>query len=316
MQLNSAHGAFFKSIPIPQLLFAGAWLFFCALLMSSLQIFVDHISFFHQFHAEKYKKIDAYPNALPDLGFSICPAIASEHLADHIMSAIVGISLASSMFHSERWRIIRRFCVLEGSLFLLRSVTITITLLPNPFKACQFEATIEESLVYQGLRVMAGQRSTCGDVLFSGHAMIMVLCCLFWFHYMPTTIPLRISRVMKWIIAIATFCGVASCVCTKFHYSVDVTVGAILATLLFTLYHLFVRIPEFKERKTLFWRFIRWYEVDLHLTFENDPRYMRQLDKADLIGASSVFPYEIDSPDIVGTPERASEIAEIQLEGV
>jgi len=314
MQLNAAHVAFFKSIPIPQLLLSGAWLFFCALLMSSLQIFVDHISFFHQFHAEKYK-VDHYPNALPDLGFSLCPAISSEHLADHIMGAIVGISLASSLFHSERWRILQRFSLLEGSLFLLRSVTITITLLPNPFKACQFEATVEESLVYQGLRVMAGQRSTCGDVLFSGHAMIMVLCCLFWFHYMPTTIPLRISRVIKWIIAIATFCGVASCVCTKFHYSVDVTVGAILATCLFTVYHLFIRIPEFIQSKTLFWRFIRWYEVDLHLTFDNDARRFAQLEKANLIGAP-IFPYELDSPDIVGTPDRGSEIAEIELEGV
>lgn len=296
-----------RSIPIPQLIFAGVWFFICGLWNSSLQIFVDHVSFFHQFHAAKYKQ-GVQPEALPDLGFALCPEIPRERLADDICSAILGISLASTLFHSERWKILQRFSLLEGSLFILRGCTISITLLPNPFKACQVQAEIDESLIYQGLRVMAGQRVTCGDVLFSGHTAIMVLCCLFWFHYMPSGVPPRISRVIKWIIFIATFCGVSACVCTKFHYSVDVTVGVILASCLFTLYHLVIQMPKFVEKKTPFWRFICWYEGHIHTVYElssNTNKAISQMEKANLIGSASLF----DGEGGTGSPRSPENVS-------
>jgi len=251
-----------QSIPGPQILFGFIYIFCCGLWNSTLQIFVDHVTYYRQWHASKL--ITMQREALPDLGFDLCPKIGREHLADDIEAAILGITVASALFHSKRWSIMRRFFILQGTIFFLRGCTISITLLPNPFQACKPLPDRDENYMWEGLKIMGGQRITCGDVLFSGHSATMVLCCQFWFHYMPRDIPPRVRTILLWCMFLATLAGVLSCVCTKFHYSVDVFVATLLSISVFSIYHLVIRMQDFLDRKEWYCRLLAWYEFELY----------------------------------------------------
>eukprot|EP00397_Hematodinium_sp_SG-2012_P039213 GEMP01042781.1.p1 GENE.GEMP01042781.1~~GEMP01042781.1.p1 ORF type:complete len:304 (+),score=21.22 GEMP01042781.1:44-955(+) len=241
---------------IPQLATAYLYFFLCTWWNSSLQIVVDHLTYYHQLHGS----LSGPQQSLPDLGFYYCPAISRVRLSDELLSVIIVISLLAVACHRDAGKIIKRAFMIWGTLFFIRGVTISMTFLPNPFMACETEAHQDESFMIEGLKVMTGQRSTCGDVLFSGHAAAMTLLCLFWFEYLPKGTPHNIARLIKTIVFLSCALGISSCICTKFHYSVDVCVGVIFSFVFFHTYHMMIRTPKIIGQQAILFRFLAWYE--------------------------------------------------------
>eukprot|EP00818_Percolomonas_sp_WS_P004163 CAMPEP_0117450064 /NCGR_PEP_ID=MMETSP0759-20121206/8272_1 /TAXON_ID=63605 /ORGANISM="Percolomonas cosmopolitus, Strain WS" /LENGTH=256 /DNA_ID=CAMNT_0005242567 /DNA_START=328 /DNA_END=1098 /DNA_ORIENTATION=- len=124
--------------------------------------------------------------------------------------------------------IIKRYLIIHSILFFLRGISITITILPNPWEQCRADRF--DNIFLAPFKVMIGHRRTCYDVLYSGHSCAVTLTTLIWIQYETNTLI-----QLLWIpVAI---CGYVVLVATHFHYSIDVMFGAILTLMVWGVYH-------------------------------------------------------------------------------
>lgn len=130
---------------------------------------------------------------------------------------------------------------------------------------------------------------TCEDVMYSGHTAGGTIATLFmwsygkkapWFH---GTITWNWYSILTDIIAIVwLFMGWYVICASHFHYTVDVTVGALLTFTVFNGYHSIIKTVHFADvhplKGEVIGRFIRWFEahsVDLKLWQELAERSLR-----------------------------------------
>ena len=265
--------------------FAGVlWCLFCAWLNSVSQIYVDKMHWAH-FKEEGYKP-------LPDIGFILLPRIYVSRLPDVWNAVIVlGTLLPIIFLHPSKVKIMRRFAAIQGTCFLLRSITIMVTILPNPYDTCVNTSRDDEIPFLEAFRVMLGTRITCGDVLYSGHAANFTLMALIWQEYgrgfaatssaarrgsippdqeldmsmSPQIQPYDVASYsmawytgvlfprLFWIVAALGYLIIISC---RFHYTVDVVVAIVVVAKQWGLYHMIIRTPKLIERVP----FLQWYE--------------------------------------------------------
>jgi hypothetical protein len=292
-QLTSFHSIWFvKNLSVfrciadfgtRQLLAGILWFMFCGWVNSLSQIYVDKLHWAH-FKAEGSKP-------LPDVGFILLPRIRVPGLPD-LWNAItlLGTLLPVILFHPSRVKIVRRFAAIQGACWLLRAITIMVTILPNPYDTCENTSRADEIPFLEAFKVMFGFRITCGDVLYSGHAATFTLMALIWQDYgrsfaspkrlsMPpdktSDLPAGLDRFMEekvpkystecqwytgvlfprifWIVAVVGYLIIIAC---RFHYTVDVVIAIIIVTKQWGLYHMVIRTPNLIEKVP----FLQWYE--------------------------------------------------------
>jgi len=250
--------------------FVMGWVVVTGIWNSTVQAAVDHWTFFNEYHVvDTSFSNPANRRALPDLGFHLLPYIATPHIADH-WNAIMIVPTFLIMFPALgnfRARVLQRFCLIQGLCFLVRSFSILMTFLPNPYESCALNPARDESFVMEGLKVMRGERFTCGDVMYSGHSVNMTLMNLVWQQYLPkewTMTPYL--RAFWWILNIG---GLLCCVSTHFHYSVDCYLGFIVACSFWAIYHLALKVPRSQDGKE--GRLLGWLSpVGVFLWIEDD----------------------------------------------
>ena len=263
----------------PQFVTGLMWCLFCAWWNSLSQIYVDKMHWAH--FAEGNNK------PLPDIGFILLPRINISHLPDvWNVIIVVGTLLPVVLFHPDRVKILRRFAAIQGTCFLLRSVTIMVTILPNPYDTCANSSSDAEIPFIEAFKVMLGMRVTCGDVLYSGHAANFTLMALVWQEYghsylrKPSRSVLEHSVLQEdeddhnrfvgsdfsgewytsiffprlfWAIAVVGYLIIISC---RFHYTVDVVVAIVVVGKQWGLYHMVIRTPKLLDRIPV----LQWYE--------------------------------------------------------
>ena len=124
-----------------------------------------------------------------DLGFHILPFIRYPKVCDYI-NILMGILTLGTMtfLHPYPIKVWKRLVVIQGSIFLFRSFTIVVTLLPNCDKECvpsKVAGSEEENVIKETFLILLGQRVTCGDLLFSGHASNLTLMASVFQEYIP-----------------------------------------------------------------------------------------------------------------------------------
>ena len=203
---------------------AGIYFISCAYFMAIFQVIAD-------------RKNPGPINALPDFGFDILPYLPYYNLADIYVHLYLVLVLIYLFFICDHFQTaMRRFLWVMGTLYLLRSFTITFTILPTPFEGCELplgdsqHRIMSESLFSIAFKIITLRYSTCGDVLYSGHTMTLTLSTLL-LHIYSTNILIKISA---WIINII---GMLLIIATHFHYSDDVVIAFFLTILSFMIYH-------------------------------------------------------------------------------
>ncbi|KAF4693059.1 hypothetical protein FOZ63_023449 [Perkinsus olseni] len=268
-----------KQLACWQLVAGCLWMAACAYVNCISQVYSD------KFHNEYYH--GRTPELLPDLGFYLFPRIEILHLADYWnVSMAVGTMVPVVLFHPERRKVILRFLAIQGSVFLLRSATIIVTLLPQPYPLCVNGSSPDENVFIEAVKIVLGIRITCGDLLFSGHTANLTLMALIWSEYGYGFLAVdattrgysalggsnrgqvgrrhrggpvlhfvfrRLLPLLWWAAAIS---GYFVIVATRFHYTVDVLVAIIIVTKQWGLYHMYIRTPRIMRRLG----FLRWYE--------------------------------------------------------
>lgn len=113
---------------------------------------------------------------------------------------------------------IKHVVVLGNIAFMLRSVCMMVTSLPDASQCCTVRLGIDRT----------GKSGSCHDLMFSGHMTITTLALLVSLQAQPTLMPLVLPLLLTQTFAIPL---------SHNHYTVDVIVALIVASLLVATRH-------------------------------------------------------------------------------
>ncbi|KAJ4456047.1 hypothetical protein PAPYR_8893 [Paratrimastix pyriformis] len=162
---------------------------------------------------------------------------------------------------SGRLCLFRRFLILQTMIFLLRSITISVTILPDPMIVPRTNPLDKYPWPLRPLLVMVGILPTTRDYIFSGHTATAVLVARLIFNHTKWKklwFPILLVGLLG-TLAVFTMVG---CFFTlsiddpqkaRFHYTVDIFLGLVLAWLLFDWYITRVQSPPTTSLKLLWW---------------------------------------------------------------
>lgn len=115
--------------------------------------------------------------------------------------------------------IIRRTFTYLSLLYGIRSLMVVVTVIPTPMPVCYY--VIKDSVIETAIHNFFKGNESCGDVFFSGHAILYTISIFTWLNT-PTLYHSAVSIVIVTIII--TF-GYTSLLVSKFHYTIDVISG-------------------------------------------------------------------------------------------
>ena len=151
--------------------------------------------------------------------------------------------------------ILERLLVISAILYALRTITFSLTSYPPPNPYCILKtADTTKDLFELAIQQLAGTM-TCTDLLFSGHALTIILSALFIDFYSSY----RHIVLLYYIIAVV---GSFFIIAAKMHYSSDVFLAWVVAMLVFTWYHMMITLepPTTQDRKPpkVMWKTIQY----------------------------------------------------------
>ncbi|KAH9394604.1 sphingomyelin synthase [Tyrophagus putrescentiae] len=194
---------------------------------------------------------------LPDVAFALMPK--NDHaldIAEYIIMFMTASTLVMTLLHRFRSIVLRRVLFILAILYLLRAVTMSITTLPvaNPQYYCSpqlnmtdhfewwnFTKTIVSRVSHMSLGMglsVNGRHSFCGDYIFSGHTIMLVITYLFLSEYWLNSRLRRLHwRLVKYSYLMLVCVAIVCILVARGHYSVDIVIAYILASRVFFIYH-------------------------------------------------------------------------------
>jgi len=182
------------------------------------------------------------------------------------------------LLHAHRLVILRRIWLIQGLLYSYRAVTMFITVLPKPDpdyvcvpqqKQLTVLAVVNRSWeILSGMGLtMNGHHVYCGDYIFSGHTMTLVLGCLVVLEYSPGAGAWRLLHLCS---LATSLLGVLLLLLGRGHYSLDVLLAYYVTTRLWWTYHTLADNQQLKRTTKLnklsnlvWWRVFRYFEQNI-----------------------------------------------------
>lgn len=166
----------------------------------------------------------------------------------------VNVSTGVILMHKHRFIVFRRVCLILSLLYLMRSITMYVTVLPmssttyhcSP-KENHTSPVVVAKRVFQlisgfGLSIN-GKHTYCGDYIYSGHTIMLTMSYLIISEYSPKRLwPLH------WASFVASFIGVIFVLVARGHYTVDVIIAYWVTTRVFWIYHTLANHVILKNR--------------------------------------------------------------------
>jgi len=207
--------------------------------------------------------------------------------------AIVGSATTLFIFaHPQRLLILRRMMAIFGFINLLRAICVACTSLPDASPRCisQFgdpqrgaykRRSIFPKAYGRAWKLLTAPSShiSCGDMVFSGHTVLLVMCAMIFDTYCTKRecdtplirdyLSMRFLTVLKLVIYTLAGAGIFSIIGTRLHYSLDVLIAVFLTWRSWSGYHNRTMMIPFADRITprmyegcgFYWT-IKWLEAD------------------------------------------------------
>jgi len=175
---------------------------------------------------------------LPDLLFTILPAIDLDPMPDVILYVLLMSLIFRVIFHPRGLSISRRFMVICGCVYIIRSLTLIVTSFPAPQTRCKD---------YQA----SWTSFSCGDVMYGGTSVILMLVALCWTEYTKSIV----ARCVIWMVSTA---GMLSLVIARYHYTLDLLISILVTSLTWMHYHHLLALATHPKYKN---RIVAWFEV-------------------------------------------------------
>ncbi len=165
-----------------------------------------------------------------------------------IMAASIS-TFALCLFHGSRFVVLRRVFFLGGLHYLYRAITMYVTVLPKPdthYTCVPKAQNLTFVLVAQrvvkllsgvGLTIN-GEHVYCGDYIYSGHTMTLVMTYLIVKEYSP-----KRWYLLHWLSWSLSAFGIAVLLLARGHYSIDVVIAYWITTRLWWIYHTMANNP-------------------------------------------------------------------------
>ncbi|CAK4698938.1 unnamed protein product [Aphanomyces euteiches] len=212
---------------------------------------------------------------LPDLGHDILPLWKdvtvydkvypheAHKIPDIVMGILIGSTAIFAMIHPLRWKIIQRFFIIYGSLCIMRSVTVICTSLPDSAEKCRqmtplgnlqsgahgWEDITMRAVLVRSLKLLVPiGEVTCGDMVFSGHSMLMTWHT--YYKWVPGSI--NYMKVSIWLI---TIFGLVTIVWVRMHYTLDVVLALYFTVTVWSSYHRIANDVKIGHRFSMVWIF-------------------------------------------------------------
>ncbi|VDM39357.1 unnamed protein product [Toxocara canis] len=185
---------------------------------------------------------------------------ASPLVGDAMVVLCITCLVALVVLHNERVVMLRRTFFIVACLYTMRTISLLCTQLPSGYvnNNSQCRARMNRSSMNWNLfafRILqqtvklgfqdVDDKMLCGDLLFSGHTISMVISTLTIGYYLPKS--LKPLRYVPWIL---TWIGMVCMVVSRTHYTIDVVFAYWMSTGIFTLYHAFSEIETARERES------------------------------------------------------------------
>lgn len=177
---------------------------------------------------------------LNDFGFDVIPELSTlmwdttsdySNIADIwiVSTYAIFLFILVPFFLKDPMLVLIRFlwCMSYG--FAFRTATIFVTRYPRlPFKTPNYVA---ENVFWGAILVLLGVRTTATDMMFSGHTYGWFLMASFVSRY-------SYYKWWSWFFWLFSLTGVFLLIAVREHYTSDVIVAAVVAKLVFWVYHL------------------------------------------------------------------------------
>ncbi|XP_035792274.1 phosphatidylcholine:ceramide cholinephosphotransferase 2-like isoform X1 [Anopheles albimanus] len=181
---------------------------------------------------------------LPDAFLDrVAPQDWALDVSEILIMIVVNSCVVLITFHKHRFIVMRRVFLLLSILYLMRSMTMYVTVLPvssrtyycSP-KSNASSATVIVKRAFQLISGMGlsinGKQIYCGDYIYSGHTVTLVLGYLVISEYSP-----KRFWPIHWLYWAASLTGVVMVLVAHGHYTVDVLIAYYVTTRLFWTYH-------------------------------------------------------------------------------
>ncbi len=161
-----------------------------------------------------------------------------------IIMAAAPAAFTLSVFHRHRSIVLRRIFFLGGIHYFYRAITMFVTVLPKPNENYECAPKAQGELTFLALcrRVakllsgvgltINGEHVYCGDYIYSGHTMTLVMTYLIVMEYSP-----RRWFLLHWFSFCVSATGVLTLLFARGHYSIDVVLAYWVTTRLWWIYH-------------------------------------------------------------------------------
>eukprot|EP00658_Telonema_sp_P-2_P055830 TRINITY_DN4437_c0_g1_i7.p1 TRINITY_DN4437_c0_g1~~TRINITY_DN4437_c0_g1_i7.p1 ORF type:complete len:682 (+),score=172.01 TRINITY_DN4437_c0_g1_i7:137-2182(+) len=137
---------------------------------------------------------------------------------------------------SFTFAIVIRFLMCLSVVECLRIPSYLATSIPGPATHCiGAEETANRPTNYGDAFYKPQTGTNCGDLVFSGHIVLVTLAANFAVFYFPKIIGPGVGQVLSILPWIAVLCQVVLVLATRSHYSVDLVVGFIVANMAWRL---------------------------------------------------------------------------------
>lgn len=171
-------------------------------------------------------------------------------VSEYLIMVATTIAMLVVLFHKHRFIVARRIFFIIGLLYLYRSITMFVTVLPvssetyfcSPKSNGTTPLLVIKRMFYLisgfGLSIN-GKHTYCGDYIYSGHTMVLVLSYLVVAEYSPKKLWL-----LHWAMWATAFVGIAFVLLAHAHYCIDVILGYYITTRLFWTFHSLLLTPQ------------------------------------------------------------------------
>ncbi|KAM0676332.1 sphingomyelin synthase [Gurleya vavrai] len=149
---------------------------------------------------------------LPDVFFEFFQKENLKDIIDLMMNALIFFTFIFILMRRDAIQIYVRLFICISICYFCRMSTVALTNLPTPNLNCN-------KIVKNMFTTFNYNR--CGDVMFSGHALIITLCAFVWSSY-DLLILEKLSHYAALFIWITTFIIYVFIILARNHYSIDV----------------------------------------------------------------------------------------------
>lgn len=189
-----------------------------------------------------------------------------------------------SIFHKHRCVVLRRIFLLVGIHYYYRAITMYVTALPKPnpdyFCEPKLNHTTPLIIFQRVLRLLSGmglsingKHNFCGDYIYSGHTMTLIMTYLVIKEYSP-----RRWFLFHWFSLGFTILGIVTLLLSRGHYSIDVLIAYWITTRLWWMYHTLCNHEVLKspENSDNYLNRIWWWYIFNYFEGQVPPRLPRE----------------------------------------